>query len=793
MAMFTPGEASLIDRIPYWGFVAPDAVLTKTGQFLLLYRVRTAGVDGRAPEHLDSVNVAWQRLLAAVESPDRVFVLFMRPEQPLPADFDDVTDIAALAQRKRLSYVASRVRQMETVLCLAFDPGLTQTIHDKTGAQWWIENVRHWLLSRMRTEHLTVIVRDAIDQALASSRTRASTLTSLVSDQTPLVPLSGNDLAEVLFRLVNQGQGVWEPMSEPFSYGLAWRLAGETVAFERSYMTVGDSLVGLYSLALPPRASMANALGELYALPYDLSAVLEWRPIERQLAAARIRSVQKHFNTARWSMWSAVQQTEGSEAALEDASSAAAVEQLHRAQLELDHHGIPYGEFALSVSVAAESRSQLDEIGASIQRVFLHLDGKAVKERYGQPSVWFQRFPGQPSLNFPRPLLVSSGQAASMMPLFGPSGGYSRCKHLDAPPLTWFETPWRSSYGFDLFGGRDVGHSLLLGTTGSGKSFMLNFLLMQALQYNPRVVILDLGGSYRWLTKFLDGKYLSMNLEEGGKQPKLSPFSLPPSERTTQFLTSWISQLLTLGDYTPTPEDVVDIRERLQDLYQLPYAERTLGHFQRLLADRMWAPLSKWVGDGPWAPTFDGPPEPFEVAKDQWQVIDLAGAQEHPDWCSAALFYLFERLRLSIDDDSQIDRLKLMVVDEAWRYLADPAVLTSLMEAAKTWRKRNAALILATQSVVDITANDMATALLEMLPTKMFHVWCDVVDGVPHLGSLVLYDYLRAGRGGYLAPDDPPRRRIAINAAQRDVLSLLVVAELGPPSASAAAAAFLFG
>lgn len=113
MGMFTPAEASLIDRIPYWGFVAKDVVLTKSGQFLFFYRVRTAGVDGRAAEHLDVVNRAWQKMLGAIEAPDRAFVVYMRPEQPLPTDFDNFTDIAALAQRKRLAYVAGRVRRME--------------------------------------------------------------------------------------------------------------------------------------------------------------------------------------------------------------------------------------------------------------------------------------------------------------------------------------------------------------------------------------------------------------------------------------------------------------------------------------------------------------------------------------------------------------------------------------------------------------------------------------------------------------------------------------------------------
>ena len=45
-------------------------------------------------------------------------------------------------------------------------------------------------------------------------------------------------------------------------------------------------------------------------------------------------------------------------------------------------------------------------------------------------------------------------------------------------------------YHYDLFAG-DVGHTLILGATGSGKSFALNFLLVGALKYGPRVLILD--------------------------------------------------------------------------------------------------------------------------------------------------------------------------------------------------------------------------------------------------------------------------------------------------------------
>ena len=140
----------------------------------------------------------------------------------------------------------------------------------------------------------------------------------------------------------------------------------------------------------------------------------------------------------------------------------------------------------------------------------------------------------------------------------------------------------------------------------------------------------------------------------------------------------------------------------------------------RSLPSRMWSALDRWHGDGAWSRYFDNPAGEDDLELEDWQVIDLAGAAEHEDLCEAALFYLLERMRLALEDPSETARVKLMVVDEAWRYFEDPAVLSYLAEAAKTWRKKNAALIVATQSAVDVTGTAGAEALLESMPTKLF-------------------------------------------------------------------------
>ena len=217
-----------------------------------------------------------------------------------------------------------------------------------------------------------------------------------------------------------------------------------------------------------------------------------------------------------------------------------------------------------------------------------------------------------------------------------------------------------------------MGHTLILGATGAGKSFTLNFLLVQALQYDPRVLILDLGGSYRWLTRFLGGGYLELSPDddagEGGF--RLRPFALPAGERTYQFLTGWITRLLRIGGWQVSGEDPSEIRARIEDLYAFGPERRTLGVLVKSLPSRMWPALGRWYGEGAWGKYFDNPAGEKDLELADWQVIDLAGAAEHEDLCEAALFYLLERMRLALENPAETARVKLMVVDEAWRYCA---------------------------------------------------------------------------------------------------------------------------
>jgi type IV secretory pathway VirB4 component len=84
------------------------------------------------------------------------------------------------------------------------------------------------------------------------------------------------------------------------------------------------------------------------------------------------------------------------------------------------------------------------------------------------------------------------------------------------------------------------------------------------------------------------------------------------------------------------------------------------------------------------------------------------------------LFYVLHRASAAIHDPASAAQLKLFVLDEAWRFAEDATLKAYITEALKTWRKRNAAMILATQSSEDLERSDLLRTVVDSCPTKLF-------------------------------------------------------------------------
>ena len=171
-------------------------------------------------------------------------------------------------------------------------------------------------------------------------------------------------------------------------------------------------------------------------------------------------------------------------------------------------------------------------------------DGSLFEETYNLLNAWLSVVPGNGAHNLRRLALLETN-VADLSFLFTLDHGDAVSPHLGKEALAVFETPHRTPYAFNLHV-QDVGHTLVLGATGSGKSFALNFLITHAQKYAPQTVVLDIGHSYRKLATLLGGRYLELGLRHHGVT--INPFALDPTPEHLHFLHAFVRVLLEGDD-----------------------------------------------------------------------------------------------------------------------------------------------------------------------------------------------------------------------------------------------------
>ena len=471
---------ALAEELPWWGWLEDGrSCLTRAGELMSIARLTPSVLDGQTPEQLDRVVDRWQRMLSGVDSRTRLyFYLLRRPIQFEDQDEDKGSTVAALGRRKRRAFLEERVQSVSAYVAWAHDPGLSAVTTQKTGGPWWMAYAKNWM-ARRRNAHESVYLESSIAEAAGSFRQLVEASRALVDDLTPVRVLDAARASLVLNELTNRPGSFWDGAT---GSGMNWRLAVSELEAERRNLRLDGEPVILYSLLSPPGAAKANLLQALYRLDATMTVTLEWRPQNLDAARRKIRGAQRHYFSKRYSMSAAVQETEGTATAMVDTAAEAESERLGDALVELETDGIAYGDLALTVALHGPL-SLTESLDGDIRRIFTSHDAKVIREGYGQLPAWFSRMPAQPRRRQVRSVFVSAGAVASMAPIFGPPVGTPRSGHLRKAALAVLETQWKTPYYYDLFKG-DVGHTLVLGATGAGKSFTLNFLLVQALQYD---------------------------------------------------------------------------------------------------------------------------------------------------------------------------------------------------------------------------------------------------------------------------------------------------------------------
>jgi type IV secretion system protein VirB4 len=378
-----------------------------------------------------------------------------------------------------------------------------------------------------------------------------------------------------------------------------------------------------------------------------------------------------------------------------------------------DHVG--FGYLTTSITVWDEDREAAEEKVRAVERIVNGLGFTCIRETANAVEAWLGSLPGHVYANVRQPL-VHTLNLAHLMPLSAVWAGPAHNAHLDGPPLLYAETSGSTPFRLSTHVG-DVGHMLIVGPTGAGKSVLLSLIALQFRRYaGSQVYIFDKGNSARAAVLAMGGQHHALGAAADDITNPLAfqPLRSIDDPATRSWAAEWIGALLAHEKVTVTPEVKEAVWSALTNLATAPAEERTLTGLSVLVqANVLKAALQPYTLDGPFGRLLDAAED--RLALSDVQCFETEELMHEAGVVLPALTYLFHRLEDRFDG-----RPTLLILDEAWVYLDNPLFAARIREWLKVLRKKNVSVIFATQSLADVADSSIAPAIIESCPQRIF-------------------------------------------------------------------------
>jgi conjugal transfer ATP-binding protein TraC len=366
---------------------------------------------------------------------------------------------------------------------------------------------------------------------------------------------------------------------------------------------------------------------------------------------------------------------------------------------------------ALNVIIRHESESELEEQVAHVLRKFRELSGsEGMLESLAATSIFFGL--GLPNARATeRSRRMNTEVLADFLPIFGDWRGHEA-------PRVLLQNRQGGVIGFDPFSPTLTNfNQIVSGGSGAGKSYLTNLLLAQVMKEDPKVYIIDIGGSYKKVTENLGGQYIAIGSDSS---LSINPFDL--SEKTVEaidqkikFMTSLV-ELMTKEDEASgigkleRSEIEYAIKEILayEDSPRLSHLRSKLLENSEVSLQKMGKILGPWCGDSPFGKFVDQQSN-FNI-QNRVVCFDLKGLESQPDLQAVCLFLITDLIWREVQRDRT--NPKFVVFDECWSLLENEAGGRFLGEVFRTFRKYRASAIAISQTMDDFANSKVASAIL---------------------------------------------------------------------------------
>jgi type IV secretion system protein TrbE len=688
----------LADYMP-WGFlVGAGIVLNKDGSFLRLAKYRGPDLESATEAELIGVTARINNVLKRFGSGWSLFFEARRTEAshyPI-SNFPD--PVSLLVDEERRKSFETEGGHFESCYVLAFCWLPPAEAQSKAGA---------YLVERGDDERGVSESRgfEWRDYFVAETDRSLDLLTNSLPEIRFL------DDAETLTHLHACVSTKAHPVSVPVIPAYLDALLTDTAFTGGMAPKLGDQHLRTISVLGMPGTTTPGLLDELNDLAIPYSWVTRWIALDRPEAQKLLTRKRPQWFAKRKSVTAILREVLfNQETALLDTDASTKAAETNEALEDLGSGDVAFGYVTTTITVSAEGETEADEALRQVERVVNARGFVTIRESFNAVEAWLGSLPGNVYANVRQPI-IHTLNLAHIMPISSDWAGPHWNDHLDQPPLLYAATRGSTPFRLNLHVG-DVGHTMIVGPTGAGKSVLLAILALQFRRYeHSQVFIFDKGRSARAAALMMGGSALDLSIGPG---LAFQPLSDIDNAATRSFARDWVLALIAHEGIAADPSIKEQVWTALTSLASAPRVQRTLTGLSLLLqSNQLRQALQPYTLEGPWGNLLDGKDDLLSFA--DVMHFELEGLMETKGLVLPVLTYLFHKLEARFDG-----RPTLLVLDEAWLFLDSPLFATRIREWLKTMRKKNVAVVFATQSLADIATSSIAPANIESCPTRIY-------------------------------------------------------------------------
>ncbi len=686
--------ALLADWLPWAGLVAPGVVLNKDGAFQRTARFRGPDLDSATSGELIATTA---RLNNALRRLGSGWVLFIEAERRPAADYPH-SDFP-----EPLSWLVDEERRA------AFE---------ETGSHF--ESAYHLTLLYLPPEE---------------SRARAG---KLLYENTPT---RGVDWRERLTAFVAETDRVfdlldgmmpeidWLEDSQTLTYLHAtistrrYRIGVPEVPFHLDALLADTALVGGLAPILGdqhvrvvtvrgfPTTTWPGMLDDLNRLGFAYRWSVRFLCLDKAEAEKELGRLRRQWFVKRKNVVALLRETIfQQESPLVDTDASNKATDADAALQELGSDQVAFGYVTTTVTVMDADAAAADEKLRMVERAIQGRGFVTIPETLNAVEAWLSSIPGHAYANVRQPI-ISTLNLAHMMPVSAVWAGQEKNAHLNGPPLIVTRTDGATPFRLVTHIG-DVGHTLVVGPTGMGKSVLLAVLAMQFRRYSgARIFAFDMGRSMRATILGLGGEHYDLGTDGA---IAFQPLARIDQESYRTWASEWIEGRLSHEGVAIGPDEKAAIWSALGSLAGAPLEQRTMtGLLVLLQSNALRQALAPYVLGGAHGKLLDADHDRLGCA--DVQGFEMEELMHSKAAVLAVLHYLFARF------DERFDGAPtLLILDESWLFLDDPVFAARIRQWLKTLRKKNVSVIFATQSLADIKESSIAPAIIESCASRIF-------------------------------------------------------------------------